>query len=71
VRIEGGARPDPVPAETRQIIPYIASEIPAGSDLAISDVMTVKPERTFWEGSVFAASMIVLAGFPQPPNEVQ
>lgn len=49
VRIEGGARPDPVPAETRQIIPYIASEMPAGSDLAISNVMTVKPGRTFWE----------------------
>lgn len=49
VRIEGGARPDPVPAETRQIVPYIASEMPASSDLAVSNVMTVKPERTFWE----------------------
>ncbi|TCU13879.1 nucleotidyl transferase AbiEii/AbiGii toxin family protein [Rhizobium laguerreae] len=49
VRIEGGARPDPVPAENRQIVPYIASEMPAGSDLAVSNVMTVKPERTFWE----------------------
>ncbi|WP_209857328.1 nucleotidyl transferase AbiEii/AbiGii toxin family protein [Rhizobium herbae] len=49
VRIEGGARPDPVPAETRQIIPYIASEMPAGSDLTVYNVMTVKPERTFWE----------------------
>lgn len=49
VRIEGGARPDPVPAETREIVPYITSEMPAGSDLTISNVMTVKPERTFWE----------------------
>lgn len=49
VRIEGGARPDPVPAETREIVPYIASEMPAGSNLTISNVMTVKPERTFWE----------------------
>ncbi|NKK54368.1 nucleotidyl transferase AbiEii/AbiGii toxin family protein [Rhizobium leguminosarum bv. viciae] len=49
VRIEGGARPDPVPAEKRQIVPYIASEMPSGSDLAISNVMTVRPERTFWE----------------------
>ncbi|WSH69116.1 nucleotidyl transferase AbiEii/AbiGii toxin family protein (plasmid) [Rhizobium ruizarguesonis] len=49
VRIEGGARPDPVPAETRQIVPYIASEMPSGSDRAISNVMTVRPERTFWE----------------------
>jgi hypothetical protein len=29
VRIEGGARPDPVPAEARTIIPYIASELQA------------------------------------------
>lgn len=38
-----------MPAETRQIIPYIASEMPAGSDLTISNVTTVKPERTFRE----------------------
>ena len=49
MRIEGGARPDPVPAERREIVPYIASEMPASSDLTISNVMTVKPERTFWE----------------------
>jgi hypothetical protein len=51
VRIEGGARPDAVPAETRQIIPYVASEMRAGSNLAISNVMTVKAERTFWKRS--------------------
>ncbi|WP_223565222.1 nucleotidyl transferase AbiEii/AbiGii toxin family protein [Agrobacterium tumefaciens] len=49
VRIEGGARPDPVPAETREIIPYVASEMPKGTDLTVQNVTTVKPERTFWE----------------------
>lgn len=49
VRIEGGARPDPVPVEARTIIPYIASELTSASDLAVNGVTTVKPERTFWE----------------------
>jgi hypothetical protein len=49
VRIEGGARPDPVPAEKREIIPYVASEMPKGTDLTVQNVTTVKPERTFWE----------------------
>ncbi|CVI24626.1 conserved hypothetical protein [Agrobacterium fabacearum CFBP 5771] len=49
VRIEGGARPDPVPAETREIIPYVASEMPKSTDLTVQNVTTVKPERTFWE----------------------
>lgn len=49
VRIEGGARPDPEPAELCEIVPYIASEMPAGADLSVPNVMTVKPERTFWE----------------------
>lgn len=49
VRIEGGARPDPVPAEPRQIEPYFAPEMRAGTDLTVHNVMTVKPERTFWE----------------------
>jgi predicted nucleotidyltransferase component of viral defense system len=49
VRIEGGARPDPLPTEKRQIVPYIASEMRPGIDLTISNVTTVKPERTFWE----------------------
>lgn len=49
VRIEGGARPDPEPAEPREIVPYIASEMPAGSDLTVRGVVTVRPERTFWE----------------------
>ncbi len=49
VRIEGGARPDPVPVEARTITPYIASELGAAEDLAVNGVTTVKPERTFWE----------------------
>lgn len=49
VRIEGGARPDPVPAEKREIIPYVASEMREGTHLTVQNVTTVKPERTFWE----------------------
>lgn len=49
VRIEGGARPDPVPVEARSIIPYIATELPSADDLVVNGVTTVKPERTFWE----------------------
>jgi hypothetical protein len=49
VRIEGGARPDPEPAEPREIVPYIADEMPEGMNLAVRNVTTVKPERTFWE----------------------
>lgn len=49
VRIEGGARPDPEPAEPREIVPYIASELPKELDLAVPNVTTVRPERTFWE----------------------
>lgn len=49
VRIEGGARPDPEPAEPRKIVPYIASEMPGGTELAVPNVKTVRPERTFWE----------------------
>ncbi|GLR87661.1 hypothetical protein GCM10007857_43720 [Bradyrhizobium iriomotense] len=49
VCIEGGARPDPEPAEPREIVPYIASEMSEGVDLRVRNVTTVKPERTFWE----------------------
>lgn len=49
VRIEGGARPDPVPVETRMIVPYIAAEFASASVLTVGNVTTVKPERTFWE----------------------
>ncbi|SFJ74483.1 Nucleotidyl transferase AbiEii toxin, Type IV TA system [Bosea sp. OK403] len=49
MRIEGGARPDPLPAEPREIVPYIASEMKPGLDLTVRGVTTVKPERTFWE----------------------
>jgi len=49
VRIEGGARPDPVPAEPREITPYLVSEMKTSLGLPVPNVMTVKPERTFWE----------------------
>jgi hypothetical protein len=49
VRIEGGARPDPEPAEPREIVPYISSEMQGGASLSVGNVTTVKPERTFWE----------------------
>jgi hypothetical protein len=49
VRIEGGARPDPVPAEFRTIVPYVAAELPTPEDLLVPNVNTVRPERTFWE----------------------
>ena len=49
VRIEGGARPDPEPAESREVVPYVARELPDDPDLTVRNVMTVRPERTFWE----------------------
>ena len=49
VRIEGGARPDPVPVEAREIVPYVANKLPNGAVLKFGGVTTVKPERTFWE----------------------
>lgn len=49
VRIEGGARPDPVPAEPRDMNPYVTTELPSTIDLLVRNVTTVKPERTFWE----------------------
>jgi len=49
VRIEGGARPDPVPAEPREILAYAASEFSDKKPLSVPNVVTVKPERTFWE----------------------
>ncbi|NTJ11725.1 nucleotidyl transferase AbiEii/AbiGii toxin family protein [Rhizobium lusitanum] len=48
VRIEGGARPDPLPAEARTILAYVAKEM-GESDFTVPNVTTVKPERTFWE----------------------
>lgn len=49
VRIEGGARPDPVPVERRDIVPYVAADLIDIGPLVASNVTTVKPERTFWE----------------------
>lgn len=56
VRIEGGAPPDPLPTEKRQIVPYSASEMGAGIDLTVPNVATIKPERTFWEKALILVS---------------
>lgn len=57
VRLESGARPDPVPVETCVITPYIASELAPSTDLAVHGVTTVKPERTFWEKALILHAM--------------
>ena len=49
VRIEGGARPDPEPAEPREVVAYVAKELRDNLDLTVRGVTTVRPERTFWE----------------------
>ena len=61
VRIEGGARPDPEPAESREIVPYIAAEMPEGESLAFRNVTTVRPERTFWEKVLILHAMTEMA----------
>ncbi len=58
VRIEGGARPDPVPAEPRDISPYVTTELPSTIDLVVRGVTTVKPERTFWEKVLILHAMV-------------
>ncbi|MDX0110479.1 nucleotidyl transferase AbiEii/AbiGii toxin family protein [Sinorhizobium meliloti] len=60
VRIEGGARPDPVPAEPRQILPYVALEFGGDKDLTVSKVTTVRPERTFWEKVLILHAMTAM-----------
>ena len=42
VRIEGGARPDPEPAEPRKIVPYITDEMPEMTEKRRQDA---NPER--------------------------
>jgi hypothetical protein len=69
VRIEGGARPDPVPVETRTVIPYIASELSLADDLAVHGVTTVKPERTFWEKVLILHAMTEKRAGDQNPEK--
>jgi hypothetical protein len=56
VRIEGGARPDPLPTERRTIVAYVASEMGA-DNFSVPNVTTVKPERTFWEKALILHAM--------------
>lgn len=49
VKIEGGARPNPEPSEPRNIVPYVSSSLPQTFNLPVAGVVTVRPERTFWE----------------------
>lgn len=68
VRIEGGARPDPVPAEPRDINPYVATELSGTLDLAVHGVTTVKPERTFWEKVLILHAMTEMTEKRQADN---
>lgn len=48
VKIEAGAKSALDPHESATVIPYIADDL-ADLDMAVRDVTTVKPERTFWD----------------------
>src|SRR4029078_8422468 len=48
VKIEAGANPALNPHETKPIVPYSATEA-EGLNLAVPNVITIKPERTFWD----------------------
>jgi hypothetical protein len=48
VRIECGAKSALDPHVSASVRPYVADELPA-IDLAVSDVTTIQPTRTFWD----------------------
>jgi hypothetical protein len=48
VKIESGAKSALDPHETKTIVPYSATEA-EGLNLAVPNVITIKPERTFWD----------------------
>lgn len=58
VKIEAGAKSALDPNIAASVTPYIQQELP-DLDLAVSSVMTVKPERTFWD------KVIILHGLRQ------
>lgn len=49
VRLEFGARSDPWPVQTRQIVSIVAEEFPQLFDSPGCSVRALLPERTFWE----------------------
>lgn len=48
VKIESGAKSALDPHETKTIVPYSAPDTD-GLDLAVPNVLTIRPERTFWD----------------------
>ncbi|MCZ8391584.1 nucleotidyl transferase AbiEii/AbiGii toxin family protein [Achromobacter xylosoxidans] len=58
VKIEAGAKSALDPHEAATVIPYVADDLP-DLDMAVHNVMTVKPERTFWD------KIIILHGLRQ------
>jgi hypothetical protein len=47
VRIESGAKSAVDPNEKKSIIPYLAPDLPEGKALAVTEVTTIQPKRTF------------------------
>ncbi len=58
VKIESGAKSALDPHIAATVTPYVAQDLPA-LDLTVSNVTTVKPERTFWD------KVIILHGLRQ------
>ena len=48
VKIEAGAKSALDPHVAATVVPYVAHDI-VGADLAVPNITTVKPERTFWD----------------------
>ena len=48
VKIEAGAKSAFDPHVASTVLPYVAQDI-VGADLAVANITTVKPERTFWD----------------------
>lgn len=58
VKIEAGAKSALDPHEAATVTPYVANDLP-DLDMAVHNVTTVKPERTFWD------KIIILHGIRQ------
>ncbi|KRC70963.1 hypothetical protein D3C87_461280 [compost metagenome] len=58
VKIEAGAKSALDPHEAATVIPYVADDL-SDLDMAVRNVTTVKPERTFWD------KIIILHGLRQ------
>lgn len=48
VKIEAGAKSALDPNVASTVVPYVAQDV-VGADLAVANITTVKPERTFWD----------------------